>query len=110
MDLMGDRPALDLYDPSWVIHTRREERPPADIRSGAQISSSLISHGCIIKGRVERSVLSPGLAVAEDAVVQDSILLFHCIIGAGSAILRPLLAEEQCVGKHCPVVLGGCTT
>src|SRR5437868_1443279 len=50
IDLLGDRPAFDLYDPSWVIHTRSEERPPAHVRSGAQIISSMISHGCIIQG------------------------------------------------------------
>src|SRR5258708_1189979 len=106
MELMGDRPAFDLYDPSWVIHTRSEERPPADIRSGAQISSSLISHCCIIKGRVERTVLSPGVVVEEDAVVQDSIVLFDCIIGAGSVIERAILDKEVVVGKHCQVGFG----
>src|SRR5205807_5730906 len=63
MALLTDRPTFDLYDKSWIIHTRSEERPPAHISSGAQISSSLISHGCIIKGRVEHSVLSPGVVV-----------------------------------------------
>jgi len=106
MELLGDRPAFDLYDPSWVIHTRSEERPPADIRRGAQISSSLISHGCIIKGQVERSVLSPGVVVEEGAVVRDSIVLFDCIIGAGSVIDRAILDKEVVVGKHCQVGYG----
>ena len=74
MALLEDQPAFDLYDPSWIIHTRSEERPPAHVRSGAHITSSLISHGCIIKGLVERSVLSPGVVVEEGAVVRD--LLF----------------------------------
>jgi len=82
MELLTDKPAFDLYDPSWVIHTRSEERPPAHVRSGAQIVSSLISHGCIIKGTVERSVLSPGVVVEENAVVRDSIILFDTVIGA----------------------------
>src|SRR5205085_1998345 len=52
MQLLGDHPPFDLYDPSWVIHTCSEERPPAHLRSGAQVVKSLISHGCIIKGQV----------------------------------------------------------
>src|SRR6266478_2918342 len=106
MELLGDRPAFDLYDPSWIIHTRSEERPPADIRSGAQISSSLISHGCIIKGQVERSVLSPGVIVEENAVVRDSIVLFDSVIGTGSVIDRAILDKEVVVGKHCQVGYG----
>jgi glucose-1-phosphate adenylyltransferase len=106
MELLADKPAFDLYDPSWVIHTRSEERPPAHIRSGAQIVSSLISHGCIIKGKVERSVLSPGVIVEENAVVRDSILLFDTIIGAGSVVDRAILDKEVVVGKNCQIGYG----
>jgi glucose-1-phosphate adenylyltransferase len=106
MELLGDRPAFDLYDPSWVIHTRSEERPPAHVYGDAQIVRSLISHGCIIKGKVERSVLSPGVVVAEDAIVRDSILLFDSVIGAGSVIDRAILDKEVVVGKHCQIGYG----
>ncbi len=99
MALLDDKPAFDLYDPSWVIHTRSEERPPAHVRSSARITSSLISHGCIIKGQVEHSVLSPGVIVEEGAVVRDSIILFDCVIGAGSVIDRAILDKEVEVGK-----------
>lgn len=106
MALLGDTPAFDLYDPSWVIHTRSEERPPAHVRSSAQISSSMISHGCIIKGHVEHSVLSPGVVVEEGAVVRDSIILFDCIIGAGSVIDHAILDKEVVVGQHCAIGYG----
>ncbi len=106
MELLADRPAFDLHDRSWVIHTRSEERPPAHIRSGAQIVSSLISHGCIIKGRIERSVLSPGVVVEENAVVRDSIVLFDTIIGAGSLIDRVILDKEAVIGKNCQIGYG----
>jgi len=106
MELLGDRPAFDLYDPSWVIHTRSEERPPARIGSRAQIVKSLISHGCIIKGQVEHSVLSPGVVVEEGAVVRDSIVLFDTVIGAGSVIDQAILDKEVVVGKHCQIGYG----
>ena len=106
MELLSDQPAFDLYDPSWVIHTRSEERPPAHVRSAARITSSLISHGCIIKGVVERSVLSPGVVVEEGAIVRDSIVLFDSIIGAGSVIDRAILDKEVVVGKNCQIGYG----
>ena len=110
MELLSDQPTFDLYDPSWVIHTRSEERPPAHIRSGANIHSSLISHGCIIKGQVERSVLSPGVVVEENAVVRDSILLFDTVIGAGSVVDHAILDKEVIVGKNCRIGFGDDTT
>jgi glucose-1-phosphate adenylyltransferase len=106
MNLLGDRPAFDLYDPSWVIHTRSEERPPASIRQGAQIVESLISHGNIIKGRVEHSVLSPGVVVEEGAVVRDSIILFDTVIGAGSVVDHTITDKEVVIGKNCQIGYG----
>lgn len=106
MELLNDQPVFDLYDPSWVIHTRSEERPPAHINSSARVSSSLISHGCIIKGQVEHSVLSPGVVVEEGALVKDSILLFDTVIGAGSVVERAIMDKEVHVGQNCRIGFG----
>jgi glucose-1-phosphate adenylyltransferase len=106
MQLLEDKPAFDLYDPSWVIHTRSEERPPAHVRSSAHVTSSLISHGCIIKGQVERSVLSPGVVVEEGAIVRDSIILFDSVIGAGSVVDKAILDKEVVIGKNCQIGTG----
>ena len=106
MGLLGDHPAFDLYDRSWVIHTRSEERPPASLHGNAQVTNSLLSHGCVIKGQVERSVLSPGVVVEEGAVVRDSILLFDTVIGAGSVIDHAILDKEVVVGKNCQIGYG----
>jgi glucose-1-phosphate adenylyltransferase len=100
MALLDEHPAFDLYNPTWVIHTRSEERPPAHIRPGAQVINSLISHGCIISGQVERSVLSPGVVVEEGAIVRESIILFDAVIGTGSVVDRCILDKEVIVGKH----------
>src|SRR5690554_8090100 len=54
---------LNLYDESWKIYTRSEEKPPVRITSNALIKDSLLSNGCIIKGTVINSVLSPGVYV-----------------------------------------------
>jgi glucose-1-phosphate adenylyltransferase len=103
MDLLDDQPVFDLYDPSWVIHTRSEERPPAHVQSTAQVRRSLIGHGCIIKGQVEHSVLSPGVVIEAGAVVRDSILLFDAVVGAGSVIDRAILDREVRVGQNCRI-------
>jgi ADP-glucose pyrophosphorylase len=63
MDLLADTPPIDLLDREWVIHTRSEERPPVNIRTGATVNHSLITDGCVVEGSVEYSVLSPGVRV-----------------------------------------------
>ena len=83
MALLDDHPELDLYDKEWLIHTRSEERAPAQIGQTAQVHRSLISHGCIIDGTVVNSVLSPGVRVEVGAVVRDSIVMFDTVIRRG---------------------------
>jgi glucose-1-phosphate adenylyltransferase len=98
MGLLNEPPDFDLYDSNWVIHTRSEERPPARVTDRGHIRRSLISHGCIINGRVEHSVLSPGVFVADGALVRDSILFPDCIVGPGSVLDRVILDKQVVVG------------
>ncbi len=106
MDLLEEKPAFDLYDRSWVVHTRSEERPAAHVERGSRVSRSLISHGCIIKGQVEQSVLSPGVVVEEGAVVRGSIVFSGTVIGAGSVVDRSILDKEVVIGRNCRVGYG----
>lgn len=106
MDLLLTTPPLDLQDRNWVIHTRSEERPPVNIRIGATISHSLITDGCVIEGRVEYSVLSPGVRVRPGAVVRDSILLTDCDIRSGATIDRSILDKNVVVGENAHVGFG----
>lgn len=106
MGLLEEPPTYDLYDPAWVIHTLSEERPPAHLYAGSRVTRSMVSHGCIIKGEVECSVLSPGVVVEEGAVVRNSILLFDTVIGAGSVVDRSILDKEVVIGKNSRIGYG----
>lgn len=99
MDLLGSDPRLNLFDPQWRIYTRSEEYPPANIRPGAVVSDSLISDGCVIEGRVERAVLSPGVRVKAGAIARDSIIFSDCEIGSGAVVERVILDKNVVVGK-----------
>jgi glucose-1-phosphate adenylyltransferase len=96
--LLEDRPELDLYDRDWLIHTKSEERAPAQVGPTAQVHRSLISHGCVINGTVVNSVLSPGVRVDVGAVVRDSIVMFDSVIRSGAVVDRSILDKEVVVG------------
>jgi len=96
--LLEDRPELDLYDRDWTIHTKSEERAPAQVGPTAQVHRSMISHGCVINGTVVNSVLSPGVRVDVGAVVRDSIVMFDSVIRSGAVVDRSILDKEVVVG------------
>jgi glucose-1-phosphate adenylyltransferase len=106
MDLLDEHPLLDLYEKEWLVHTRSEERAPARVGPTANVHRSLISHGCLIAGTVERSVLSPGVRVDPGAVVRDSIIMFDSVIRAGAVVDRSIIDKEVSVGPNAIVGLG----
>ena len=94
MSLLAENPALDLYDPEWVVHTRSEERAPAKVGLNAQVGGNLLSNGCRVDGIVERSVLSPGVFIAEGAVVRDSVILNDAVIESGAVVDRCIVDKR----------------
>lgn len=106
MALLGESPALDLYTPDWVIHTRSEERPPAKIGPEARVGGNLLSNGCIVEGRVERSIISPGVYVSAGAVVRDSVLMNDTWIGPDAIIDQAIIDKEVRVAEGAQVGFG----
>ena len=106
LDLLIDDPGIELNDLGWLIYTKSEERPPARIGPAASVSRSMISHGCVIDGTVEHSVLSPGVRVAEGAVVRDSIVMFDAVIEAGATLDRAIVDKEARIGARATIGIG----
>jgi glucose-1-phosphate adenylyltransferase len=102
MDLLDSPATLDLYNRSWIIHTRTEERPPAKVQRGASVEDSLVCDGCVIEAgaRVVRSVLSPGVYVSAGSEVYESILLTDTSVGRESHVARAILDKRVCVGNN----------
>jgi len=106
LDLVGLVPPLDLFDRTWLIHTRSEERSPAKLGPDAVARHSLISHGCIVNGTVTNSVLSPGVKVYDGAVVRDSVILLDTEIGAGAVVDTAIIDKFVHVGPGAVVGSG----
>jgi len=94
MSLLAEEPALNLYAPEWVVHTRSQERAPVKLGPAADVDGALLSNGCQIEGAVERSVLSPGVQVGQGALVRDSVVLNDTIIESGAVVERCVIDKE----------------
>ena len=106
LDLLRADPPFPLEDPRWPIFTPSTENPPARIGARARVRSSIVTHGTIVNGTVERSVLFPGAVVEEGAVVRESILMGDTWIGPGAALDRVICDKRVHVGRHAVVGTG----
>jgi glucose-1-phosphate adenylyltransferase len=104
MDLVSVNPIFDLYNMRWPIRTYTPPLPPAKFvfanseRVG-MATDSLVSEGCIISGgRIDRSVLSPGVRVNSFAHVEEAILMDGVDVGRHARIRRAIVDK----GVHIP--------
>ncbi|MEU4658529.1 glucose-1-phosphate adenylyltransferase [Streptomyces sp. NPDC023723] len=94
MDLIAERPAFNLYNRQWPIYTSSGQLSPARFNAGGIASESIISAGCLIRGQVTRSVLSPGVVVDPGAVVQGSVLHDNVHVGRGAVVRGAVLDKN----------------
>ena len=106
LDLLSDDPGIELNDLGWLVYTKSEERPPARLGPDASVVRSMVSHGCVIDGTVQHSILSPGVRVEAGAVVRDSIVMFDTAIGAGAVVDRAIVDKDCRIGAGAAIGVG----
>jgi glucose-1-phosphate adenylyltransferase len=105
MDLLKRRINLD----KWQIRTnllercKSRDRIPAYIRGS--VSNSIVSDECMIQGRVRNSILSPGVKVARNAEINDSIIFHDVDIAAHAKLNRVICDKDTKIGKN--AIIGG---
>jgi len=98
MELLSDRPPVELADPEWIVHTISLDLPPVRVGAGAGLVTSLAANGARVDGRVERSLLFPGVVVEPGAVVKDSILMHGTRVGKGAVVERVIADKGARIG------------
>jgi glucose-1-phosphate adenylyltransferase len=91
MQFLSDRPPFTMDEAQWLIRTHKAQYGPSFIES-ADIRNSIVGNGCRIQGgTICHSILSPGVKIAPDARVEDSIILEGATIGAEARLRRVIL-------------------
>ena len=92
---------INLYDQDWKIYTRSEDLAPVRIGATGSVLNSLVCNGCKIEGRVENSVLSPGVTVRKGATVKNSIIFNNTYIDENSHLDTVIIDKKVYIGKNC---------
>lgn len=99
MDLLGDHPKFDIFDPTWKIYSRSEAYPPQLIGINSDIQSSLITEGCLIDGIVINSIISNNVKVAPGAKIIDSVIFENSIIGENAVVEYSIIDENVIISE-----------
>ncbi len=100
MDLLGEKPLLNLKDESWRIYSKHDAHAPQYVGADALIENSSITEGCEIYGTVKNSVLGAGVRVLPGAVVEDAVIMENCVIGENTVVKYSILDADVTIGKN----------
>ncbi|MCF6291303.1 MAG: glucose-1-phosphate adenylyltransferase [Desulfobacterales bacterium] len=109
MDLLGPDPKIRLDE--WQIRTNLEHRGVRDFQPmtagrRASLQDSMVYNGCVIEGRVEHSIIFPGVHVRPGAVVRDSVLFFNNLVHGGARLNKVVSDVNTVFGPE--VRIGEC--
>jgi len=100
MELLTETPPIDLYERGWIIRTYMDQFPPAKIlceeaESNTDVINSIVSNGSTINGgSVRNSVLSPGVKVHGNAVIENSILMHGVTVGKNAKVRNAIIDKR----------------
>lgn len=110
MDLLREDNELDIHDYNWRIYSVNPSRPAQYIGPEASVSNSLVVEGCVIYGKVENSVLFPGVYIGKNAKVKDSVLMPNVKIGDNVVVDKAILGTDAIIRRDCILGNGGTIT
>ncbi len=100
MEILGERPPLNLRNRHWPIRTATYSEPPATILcgNGTGVEESLIAEGCaVLGGVVRRAILGRNVLVHRDAVIEEAVINEGAEIGEGARIRRAIVDKGAVV-------------
>lgn len=79
------------------IYTKVMDEIPTYYEDGAKISNCIVADGCIMRGKVEDSVIFRGVTVEKDVSVKSSIIMQGAKIGVGASLECVILDKNVTV-------------
>lgn len=105
MELLAASPHFNL-DSEWPVLSDHNTLLVPQGSQDSRVVNSLISTGCVIKGRIENSILSPGVFVEESATVRNSIIMANTRVGYHSVVDHCIIDEGVQIGRFCYIGFG----
>lgn len=103
MDILGEKPLLDMRSPKNRIYARNYAHPCSYIAPGSEIVNSYVAEGSTVYGKVYNSVISTGCVVEEGAEIHNSFIMPNAVIERRSVIRYAIIGEDALVHANAKI-------
>ena len=97
MDILGEKPLLDMRENKQRIYSRNTSDPASYIAPGSTVVNSFIAEGSTVCGKVFNSVISTGCVIEADAEIHNSFVMPNTVIGKRSVVRYAIIGEDSVV-------------
>lgn len=97
-EIIWNREISETLTREKIIKSKIKSDRFALLDEKCSVKNSFISDYCYINGKVENSIIFPGVDIEEGSVVMDSIILPFVKIGPGARIINSILDESTETG------------
>lgn len=94
MELLNPEVSKLLFSKTRLVYTKVLDEAPTKYFTSSKVSNSLIANGCMIKGKVENSIISRRVIVEAGAEVKNCIILQNCVIKANAKLTNIIIDKN----------------
>lgn len=98
MELLDEPKLHPWHADGSQVYTSYAGNSPHYVNKSLRISQSVVSQGCSISGKVERSILSADVKIGEGSVIKNSVIMPGVIIGNHVTIQDAIIGEGSYIG------------
>lgn len=96
-DVLGQTPALDLFNPQWPVFSSNYQGPVVKILGG-HIENALFGAAVVIEdARVTNSIVRREAVIEEGAEVEDCIIMDYTRIGRGARLKHAIIDRHNLI-------------
>ncbi len=104
MDMLNQRQFSSLMYSSQKVYTKLKNEVPTYYATTSDVKNSQFASGCVVEGKVHRSLISRSTTIAKDAVVEDTILMTNNEICEGAVVQYAILDKNVIVDPGVKII------
>ena len=104
--IMDEAIREDIFSPKAPIYTKVRDEAPTYYADTSSVNDSVIADGCVVKGKLENTVVFRDVTVEESAKIKNAIVMQGAVVGRGARIENAILDKDVTISDGA-VLVGG---
>jgi len=104
--IMDEAIREDIFSSKSPIYTKVRDEAPTYYADTSNVNDSVIADGCVIKGKLENTVVFRDVTIEEGAKIKNSIIMQGTVVGKGAKIENAILDKNVTISDGATLIGG----